>query len=84
MIFEGGAGWFKRKNYLQTAQEWNKSNIELIVLYVPPKNISNLWLQWIRFGKQILPKQNNQVVHLHHLSLFYKVNWTAPKYDVML
>ena len=34
-------------------------------------------------GKQILSKQNNPVPHLF-TNLFYKVNWTAPKFNFML
>ena len=38
--------------------------------------IDNAW-------KQILSKQYNPIAHLHHL-YFFKVNWTAPKYNFML
>ena len=47
-----------REIYLQTVQECNKSYIELIALYVPPKIAIISWSQYIRLGKQILGKQN--------------------------
>ena len=52
--------------------------------------------QWIRPGKQILPKQNNPVAHLHHLYFIRLIHsfsnhsvgetmdyWTAPKYNFL-
>ena len=61
-----------------------------------PKNSNRVRSQYIRPGKQILPKQNNPVAHLHHLYFIRLIhslsnhsvgatmdNWTAPKYNFM-
>ena len=43
MTFEGWKGYvILEKNNLQTVQEWTKSYIELIALYVHPKNSNHL------------------------------------------
>ena len=42
MTFEGKAEWFLEKNYLQTAQDWTKSYIELIASYVHQKTGNHL------------------------------------------
>ena len=63
------------KNNLQTVQEWNKSYMELIALYVHPQNSNHLRLQSRAImaldHSQRLGLENkffpNLVVHLHHL-----------------
>ena len=43
MTFEGKSKWFNLdENNFQTVQEWTKSYIELIALYVHPKNSNHL------------------------------------------
>ena len=49
MTFEGKPKWFNlEENSLQTVQEWTKSYIELIALYVHPKSSNHLRLHLLR------------------------------------
>ena len=85
---------FKGKESDLTVQGSNKSVLHQVNSVTSTPQNSNH--QYIRPGKQILPKQNNPVANLHHLyfkrlihSLSnYSVgetmdNWTAPKYNFM-
>ena len=62
-----------RENHLQTVLERNKSYIELMVLYVHPKNLqsSSITVKSHRLGleKKFISKQNNPIAHLHHAPL---------------
>ena len=71
-VFPCANNLIMREYSLQTVQEWNKSYIELIVLYVHPKNSNHLRSQSRAImaldHKRLVPsKQNNPVAHLHHL-----------------
>ena len=68
-----------RENHLQTVLERNKSYIELMVLYVHPKNLqsSSITVKSHRLGleKKFISKQNNPIAHLHHAPLIAGLTW---------
>ena len=84
MTFWGKGLLILENNDLQTAQEWNKAYIDLIALYVDPKNSNHL--RWVKRHNGSYHSLGNKFFRNKITQgpptppLFYKVNRTAPKF----